>query len=540
MRLLIFAILIVATFSCRKNSGSTNMPSDPSKFTRVQGKNLVDSNGNTVVLRGVAFGNWVWSNNDIPVGHHNETDFIRLKEMHMNAVRFYLKYNTFENDNAPYQYKTSGWEWLDQNVQWAKQHGIQLILNMHAPQGGYQSQGTGDALWNVPENQKRLIALWTEIAKRYKNETAIAGYGLVNEPIPVQSLQQWQQLAQQITNAIRKEDNNHIVFIEKPIYIKSSPPEDANLNFPIVNDNNLVYEFHFYDPHAFTHQLFDWANTGDGGKYPDESIISLSNGSWYTATFNNPKIAAGNSNWTYFEGEKYKITDTKIKTALPALVAAGVQGTVYFDDLVIKEFDESGNFTGNILEMNLNNRDGWNYWSSNNTGTPAVSTTTGVNDNTSLSISAGSGDCNMSNYTKMFVPKPNYSYQICGWMKGENVAQSANCMLRIDFMTSEEPVYARNKEYLRSILKKYSDFSQTKNVPVYVGEFGAGSPCFQNDKGGAIWVSDMLDLISEYNMHFTYHSYHETSFGLYYGESGLPDPTNANIELIELFKQKLD
>jgi len=394
-------------------------------------------------------------------------------------------------------------------------------------------------LWNNLENQNRLTALWAAIAKKYKDEPTIVGYGLVNEPVPVNSLQQWQQLAQRITNEIRKEDRNHIVFVEKPIYIKNTGGEDANLNFPIINDDNVVYEFHYYDPIEYTHQLFDWAFPGDGGKYPDENILSYTEGSWYTATFNNPTLPTGNSNWAYFKGEKYKVTDAKIKVGLPALVGANVQGSVYFDDIVIKEYDAQNVFTGNILELNLDTRDGWNYWSSNNTGSAALSTQTGHGDNTSLYITALTGDGNLSSTRNLFVPVQGNSYQICGWMKGENVAANAGCMLRIDFITTDQPIHGRDKEYLRERLKKHAEFGVQKNVPVYVGEFGTGTPCFANNKGGILWVEDMLDLLKEYNLHFTYHSYHESSFGIYMSDNILPDPAAANQELVNLFTEKL-
>ncbi|MCU0450754.1 MAG: glycoside hydrolase family 5 protein, partial [Bernardetiaceae bacterium] len=146
-------------------------------------------------------------------------------------------------------------EWLDLNVTWAKKHGIYLILNMHVPQGGFQSLGRGDALWQQPENQNRLVALWKAIAARYASEPQIAGFGLVNEPVPTQSLAQWQQLAQRMVDAIRQADPNHLVFIEKPIYVKGQDREDANYNFPLINGTNLVYEFHQYDPIEYTHQL---------------------------------------------------------------------------------------------------------------------------------------------------------------------------------------------------------------------------------------------------------------------------------------------
>lgn len=531
-----FFILLLA--GCKKNEGSTAPIPDLSAFFHANGNEIVDGNNKSIYLDGVAFGNNIWTD-EIPITHHSEIDYTRVKDMGMNIIRFYLNYKTFEDDNNPYTYKQEGWDWIDQNIAWAKKNGIYLVLNMHAPQGGYQSQGTGDALWTDIENQNRLTALWKAIAERYKREFQIIGFGLVNEPVPTSDISQWQQLAQRITNEIRAVDKNHIVVVERAIYVKGKE-ETIDYNFPTIVDNNLVYEFHIYDPLEYTHQLFSWTNLGDGGKYPDETIIAFSNSEWYTATFNNPLLKNGNSNWKYFEGVKYKIADTAIKLAVPALVGANATGRVYFDKIEINEYDANGNFTRKVLEMNLDNLDGWGYWSANQSGNYGLSQNTGADDMNSLFIENATADCNLSNYSKAFQPIQNYSYQINGWMKGNNIANTASCMLRIDFLTSNSVIQTRNKAYLTTVVSKYTDWGKKKNRPVYMGEFGAGYHCFQNEKGGLQWVEDMLDISKSLHLPFTYHVYHEDNFGIYYGYGSIPDPANANQPLIDLFTEKLN
>src|SRR3954447_21708973 len=136
----------------------------------VRGTEIVDGKGRPVLLRGVAFGNDVWSNVRLPRRHHDETDYQRVAAMGMNAVRFYMNYRTFEADAAPGKYLDDGWQWLADNIAWAKKHGVYLVLNMHVPPGGFQSLGNGKALWDRPEMQERLIALWTAIARHCKGE----------------------------------------------------------------------------------------------------------------------------------------------------------------------------------------------------------------------------------------------------------------------------------------------------------------------------------------------------------------------------------
>jgi endoglucanase len=544
MKKILKLILVFAFFygevSCnKKEDGNTQTNSQTNtSFIHTLGNKIVDSKNNPIQLKGIAFGNEVWSDKEIPDTHHSEIDFERVKSMNMNLIRFYINYKTFEDDAQPYTYKKTGLDWLNKNIAWAKKYGIYLIVNLHVPQGGFQSLGTGDALWTNPENQKRVISLWKHIAETYKNESQIIGFGLVNEPVPTSSLQQWQTLAQSITDAIRTVDKNHIIFIEKPIYVKGITAENENYNFPTINDSNKVYEFHIYDPIQYTHQLFDWASQGDGGKYPDENSISFINGSWYTATFNNPKCEAGNSDWTFYEGEKYKITDPLIKIGAATLVGANVTGKVYFDDIFIKEYDQNNIFVRDIMVSELDDKNGWSYWSNNNTGGYGIANIGHSNDK-SLYIESATDDCNIGNNSSYFIPKQNYYYQINGWMKGENIANTASCKLRIDFTKTNDPIFKRNKQLLESNLKKYTDWSKSKGVPVYMGEFGVGFPCFQNNKGGLEWVADMVSIAKANDLTFTYHTYHEDSFGLYFGYGTTIDPLKANQPLIDFFKSKL-
>ena len=233
-------------------------------------------------------------------------------------------------------------------------------------------------------------------------------------------------------------DKHHIIFVEQAIYVKGANGTDADQNFPLIADENTAYEFHIYNPIQYTHQLFTWAGIGEGGKYPDENILSSGSSTWYTATFNNPSIVKGNNDWQFFEGEKYTITDPKIKLAVPALVGQGVGGKVYFDDLVIKEYGPDGNFVQDILTQSLDGLDGWSFWSSDGTGSNGLAEQTGHSNNKSIFIQGAAADCNVSNYNKIFIPKQNYSYQINGWMKGETVAATAACRLRIDFLNTEQ------------------------------------------------------------------------------------------------------
>ena len=145
-RLLILVYLIIMVISvlgCGGNSDvipppdtqSAANPNIPKNFIRRFGDHLVTGiNNDQIILRGVCFGNNVWSKPFEPVAtHHSELDFQKVKDMNCNVIRYYLNYQLFEDNTQPYKYKQSGWDWLDQNIQWAKKYNLYLILNMHVP-----------------------------------------------------------------------------------------------------------------------------------------------------------------------------------------------------------------------------------------------------------------------------------------------------------------------------------------------------------------------------------------------------------------------
>jgi hypothetical protein len=247
-----------------------SLTAGPFRFVRPVGTRLLFEDGSPAVLRGYCFGNDVYTDRRLPVTHHDERDYQRLRAMGMNLVRFYLHWQTFESDARPGDYLDDGWAWLDLNIEWARRHGIYLILNFHAPPGGYQSTGKGDALWAVRANQLRLAALWHAIAQRYANEPVIAGYDLVNEPVVPRHRSQWQVLAQELARAIRSVDARHPVIVERVNAVAGDWSNDSQMNFVTIDDPSVIYTFHCYDPFEYTHQFASWTHlrNREGGRYP--------------------------------------------------------------------------------------------------------------------------------------------------------------------------------------------------------------------------------------------------------------------------------
>ncbi|MBP1560510.1 MAG: cellulase family glycosylhydrolase [Oscillospiraceae bacterium] len=511
-------------------------------FVHAEERKIIGTDGNELHIQGMALGNSVWGNPSSPdLSHHNENTYKELSEMGFNCVRFYINYGLFESDSNPYHYKKSGFDWLDKNIKWAKKYNMGIIINMHYPQGKYQSNGDGLELWTNKSNQDRLTALWKKIARRYANEPTVWGYGLINEPVvPMkdtmeQTYEQYNKLMQRISAEIRKVSPYQTIFIERLCAAVNSNGEreyayfTPENSFAKIDDENIVYEFHDYDPFFFTHQNTSWAGTeGRTMTYPSEEIVGEDtvNG-WVKCEAASKKSAKGNG-WSYFESKTVSLSDdANVVTAAVTASKLGQDGAAFFDDIILTEISPRGErrtlFSADFSDGIING----SPWSDDGSGVSEYCADDGNNAPGCLKIS-GTTSFYVQNF-KRFEMKKGYKYMVSGYMKSD----CGSPEIRIDMSLSKN-IHSFDENFLESSFMPYVEFSEKHSVPLYLGEFGVISEGFENERNGIGWVRDMISICRKYNIGFNYHVYNEPAFGLYDDY-----PNGRNEELAELFKEIL-
>ncbi len=252
----------------------------------VKDNRIVDSNGSPVQLRGTCIGGWMNMENFID-GYPGiesgvrgalsnvlgpglaqffferwldyflaEEDIAFVKSLGANVVRLALNYRHFENDASPFYYCEDGFLRLDRALEWCARQGIYAILDLHAVQGWQNPDWHCDnpnspaLFWEHPHFEDRWIALWKELASRYKRNPTIAGYDVMNEPQtqPLDGPPRPEALNtafRRVVRAIRAIDPDHIIFVEGDGFAGNFECMDA----PFAE--NLAYSGHSYSPAAF-------------------------------------------------------------------------------------------------------------------------------------------------------------------------------------------------------------------------------------------------------------------------------------------------
>lgn len=175
-----------------------------------------------------------------------DEDVLNIKNMGLDHIRVGFDQIVFEKE--PYVYRDRIFEILEHFICCCEENGLNIVLNMHKAVGNYCDIQEDVTIFESDELQKRFIALWLEIEKRFSHHPN-AIFELLNEVRDVDP-DDWNKLAVRTVNALRE------VNAERKIVVGSIRWNNCNDldKLHIFDDENVIYTFHMYAPHEFTHQ----------------------------------------------------------------------------------------------------------------------------------------------------------------------------------------------------------------------------------------------------------------------------------------------
>jgi endoglucanase len=175
-------------------------------------------------------------------------DIDRIKKMGFDHIRISVDPEVFDCFRS--RANCDRVQVLDDVVNRALGQDLAVILDLH-PSSEYKRQiGTSqDAV-------ERAALLWSRIADHYaKSDPERFFFEVMNEP-ELSDPFRWNGVQESLVKAIRQSAPNHTIVVAGARY---SDIEDL-IRLPEFSDHNLIFNFHYYEPHTFTHQGASWGS----------------------------------------------------------------------------------------------------------------------------------------------------------------------------------------------------------------------------------------------------------------------------------------
>ena len=279
----LFLFLLSLFFTCK--ASSIKEQSNKNLFLGIKNQHVITPEGKPFFIQGINLGNWLnpegymFLFKDVSsfrlidqafremVGsdftdqfwkafkdnYITREDIAYIKQTGMNSIRLPFHYKSFtDEDYMGLKSNQDGFARIDSVIKWCKEEGLYVILDMHDAPGGQTGDNIDDSygypwLFESEESQQLFCEIWKKIANRYKDEPAILGYDLLNEPIATH-FNNKEEINKHLVpvykkgiEAIRSVDKNHIILLGGAQW---------NSNFTMFDekaiDSKMMYTCHRY------------------------------------------------------------------------------------------------------------------------------------------------------------------------------------------------------------------------------------------------------------------------------------------------------
>ncbi len=184
-------------------------------------------------------------------------DIERIASFGLDHIRLPIDYDVFMNEaedgDTPNE---EGLAHIDDCIGWCKEYGLNMILDLHKAKGymfDTQAVSDPDRFFKDAGLQETFYETWEMFAKRYINERDLT-FELLNEVVNGDFRSKWNEIAANAIKKIRSIDAGRKIIIGGVHY--NNVFAVSGLEVPV--DDNIIFNFHCYEPLCFTHQKAYW------------------------------------------------------------------------------------------------------------------------------------------------------------------------------------------------------------------------------------------------------------------------------------------
>jgi endoglucanase len=182
------------------------------------------------------------------VGWVTADDIALIKSMGFDHVRLSINPEPMMHHNEADRIPADYLGYLDGAVKMILDHGLAVILDMH-PDSDFKAK-----LVQRDDEVEQFSDFWRALARHYSTyDPEMVYFEMLNEP-EFRDRYRWAGVQAKLAVAIRDGAPKHTIIAAGANW---SDIDDL-LELTPLSDPNVIYNFHFYDPHTFTHQGATW------------------------------------------------------------------------------------------------------------------------------------------------------------------------------------------------------------------------------------------------------------------------------------------
>ena len=212
------------------------------------------------LAKGINVPSWFWLNRG-PVDElekrYPDSDFQLIVKLGFTHVRIPIDMANVYDNSQPDLLKKANLPLLDRGIRKILSYKLAIIIDLHSI-----SQKEGGSNYSGPLGQDEAFTdtfchFWTSLAQHLSQfDPDWVILEPMNEPVLSGKEQNWPPVQKKVIAAIRKGAPKHSILATGARWSNL----DTLLELEPLDDNNIIYNFHFYEPHIFTHQGASWSS----------------------------------------------------------------------------------------------------------------------------------------------------------------------------------------------------------------------------------------------------------------------------------------
>ena len=210
--------------------------------------------------KGVNLGGWISQFDRYDTAHFDtfitEEDIRNIASLGFDHVRVPVDYVLFEEeDGTP---REDGFRYLGMCRQWCEKYGLRMLIDLHECYGysfdPLKKDMDREKFFYDRALQDRFFRLWRRIAGHFSAWPDQVAFEPLNEVVLKEVADAWNKVASGYIRMMRTIVPDSYLIIGGVCY-------NSVLSVPLLDlplDDRIVYNFHCYEPHVFTHQGAYW------------------------------------------------------------------------------------------------------------------------------------------------------------------------------------------------------------------------------------------------------------------------------------------